>query len=128
MFGKSYREPEPEENLETTIENQLSNNPMDDERSSFSQDTTRIESSVSQVKTEETTELDTSEVVNNVEKISRIVSPYFIVLIGLALYRENVLIGIILIGMGLLFLLKVSTKDIATFFKWVKNLLGFDDN
>ncbi|MDJ0648951.1 MAG: hypothetical protein QNJ60_09605 [Xenococcaceae cyanobacterium MO_188.B19] len=128
MFGKSYREPEPEENLETTTLNQSSNSPMNDMGSSFTENETRLQSSFSQAETEEINDLDTPEVVNNVEKISRIVSPYFIALIGLALYKENVLIGTVLIGIGLLFLLKVSTQDIGNFFKWVKSFLGFDDN
>ncbi len=128
MFGKSYREPEPEENLETTSLNQSSNTPMNDARSSFAETATRLQSSVSQTETEEISDLETSEVVNNVEKISRIVSPYFIVLIGLALYKENLLIGTVLIGIGMLFLLKVSKKDIGNFFGWIKNLLGFDEN
>ncbi len=128
MFGKSYREPEPEENLETTTLNQSSNSPMNDMGSSFTENETRLQSSMSTAETEEINDLDTPEVVSNVEKISRIVSPYFIALIGLALYKENVLIGTVLIGIGLLFLLKVSTQDIGNFFKWVKSFLGFDDN
>ncbi len=128
MFGKSYREPEPEENLETTTFNQSPNNPMNDMGSSFTENKTRMQSSVSETESEEIGDLDTPEVVNNVEKISRIVSPYFIVLIGVALYRENFLIGTVLIGMGMLFLLKVSTKDIGKFFNWTKKFLGFDEN
>ena len=128
MFGKSYREPKPEDNLDPTVSNPSSNNPMTDRRPNFSETTTKIQSPVSQVETEENNKLDTSEVVNNVENISRIVSPYFIVLIGLALYRENLLIGTVLIGMGILFLLKVSRNDINNFFNWIKNLLGFGEN
>ena len=67
-----------------------------------------------------------SELVNTVEKISRIVSPYFVVLVGLALYENNFLIGGILIIVGILSLFKVSTKDIAVFFEWIKNFFGFE--
>jgi len=52
------------------------------------------------------------EVVNTVEKISRIVSPYFIVIVGLILYDSNFLIGSILIIVGILSLLKVTWQDI----------------
>ena len=66
-----------------------------------------------------------SELVNTVEKISRIVSPYFVVIVGLSLYENNFLIGTILIVVGILALLKVSTKDITTFVEWVKKFFGF---
>ena len=69
-----------------------------------------------------------SELVNTVEKISRIASPYFVVIVGLALYENNFLIGTILILVGILSLLKVSTKDVAVFLEWVKNFLGFSNN
>lgn len=69
-----------------------------------------------------------SELVNTIEKISRIVSPYFVVIVGLALYENNFLIGTILILVGILSLLKVSTKDVAVFLEWVKNFLGFSNN
>jgi hypothetical protein len=68
-----------------------------------------------------------SELVSTIEKISRIVSPYFVVVVGLALYDSNFLIGTILILVGILSLLKVSTKDVATFFEWIKNFLGFSN-
>ncbi|MGF1540659.1 MAG: hypothetical protein ACFCU5_09450 [Pleurocapsa sp.] len=68
-----------------------------------------------------------SELVNTVEKISRIVSPYFVVVVGLALYENNFFIGTILILVGILSLLKVSTKDIVTFLEWMKNFLGFSN-
>jgi hypothetical protein len=65
-----------------------------------------------------------SELVIAVEKISRIVSPYFIVIVGLSLYENNFLIGTILIVVGILSLFKVSTKDVAKFLEWLKNFLG----
>ena len=64
------------------------------------------------------------ELVSTVEKISRIVSPYFIAVVGLALYENNFLIGTILIVVGILSLLKVSTNDVGNFLEWLKNFLG----
>ncbi|HEY9770897.1 MAG TPA: hypothetical protein V6C71_20795 [Coleofasciculaceae cyanobacterium] len=68
--------------------------------------------------------VEDKEVVTTVEKISRIVSPYFIAIVGLALYENNFLIGTILIVVGILSLLKVSTKDVGNFLEWLKNFLG----
>jgi hypothetical protein len=51
------------------------------------------------------------EIVTIVEKISNILSPYFIVLVGLFLYKNNVFLGTILIIVGILSLLKISWKD-----------------
>ena len=65
-----------------------------------------------------------NELVSTVERISRIVSPYFIAVVGLALYKENFLIGTILILVGILSLLKVTTQDVANFLEWLKNFLG----
>lgn len=64
------------------------------------------------------------ELVSTVEKVSRIVSPYFIAIVGLALYEHNVLIGTILIIVGILSLLKISTNDVGNFLEWLKNFLG----
>ena len=74
------------------------------------------------LQTEET--LADKELVTTVEKISRIVSPYFIAIVGLALYENNFLIGTILIVVGILSLLKVSTNDVGNFLEWLKNFLG----
>jgi hypothetical protein len=67
-----------------------------------------------------------SIVVNNIEKISTILSPYFIVIVGLALYENNFLIGTFLIVLGILSLLKVSFQDIGKFVQWLKNLFGLE--
>ena len=67
-------------------------------------------------------EPDQPEVVNVVEKISGIVSPYFIVLVGLFLYEDNFLIGTGLITIGIFSLLKISVQDIS---KWVKSASQF---
>ena len=64
------------------------------------------------------------ELVSTVERISRIVSPYFIAIVGLALYESNFLLGTIFILIGVLSLLKVSTQDVANFLEWLKNFLG----
>ena len=69
-------------------------------------------------------ESEKSELVGNVEKISRIISPYFIVLIGLGLYDSNFLLGLILIVTGILYLFKVSTRDIAHAWEWLRDTLG----
>lgn len=68
--------------------------------------------------------IESNELVSTVEKISRVVSPYFVAIVGLALYKENFLIGTILILVGILSLLKVSTRDIGNFLEWLKNFLG----
>ncbi len=131
MFGKSYRTPNPEE-PSTNILNQPGINPLSDtdEENVIAENKSEVKPSfVSQKEQKiEVSDLDTPEVVNNVEKISRIVAPYFIALIGLSLYRDNFLIGTILIATGLVSLFKVSTKDVATFFTWVKGFLGFGEN
>ncbi|MGK7915675.1 MAG: hypothetical protein AB4038_09025 [Prochloraceae cyanobacterium] len=56
--------------------------------------------------------LEKSELMNKVETVSTIVSPYFIVVVGLLLYDKNFLLSLILLATGILALLKVSFKDI----------------
>lgn len=72
----------------------------------------------------QTSEIEDRELVSTVEKISRIVSPYFIAIVGLALYESNFLLGTIFILVGVLSLLKVSTQDVGNFLEWLKNFLG----
>ena len=72
----------------------------------------------------QTSEIEDQELVSTVEKISRIVSPYFIAIVGLALYERNFLFGTIFILVGILSLLRVSTKDVGNFLEWLKNFLG----
>jgi hypothetical protein len=74
------------------------------------------------LQTEEITE--DKELVSTVERVSRIVSPYFIAIVGLALYENNFLIGTVLIVVGILSLLKISTNDVGNFLEWLKNFLG----
>ena len=84
--------------------------------------------SSSETATSEASEVVNSELVNTVEKISRIIAPYFIVVVGLSLYDDNFLIGGILIIVGILSLFKVSLQDVTKAFNSVKNFLGLSDN
>ncbi len=124
MFGKSSREtpkseiptvPEVTPSSSLNIENDFSPNLPFPESSP-------------ETSTPEVSEVVNSELVNTVEKISRIVSPYFIVVVGLSLYDDNFLIGGILILVGILSLFKVSPQDVTNAFNSVKNFLGLGDN
>ncbi len=111
MFGKSPREPE-KPTMSDLKDIKLS--PPTTANLTPPQDTL--------LQTEEIVE--DKELVSTVERISRIVSPYFIAIIGLALYENNFLIGTILIVVGILSLLKVSTNDVGNFLEWLKKFLG----
>ncbi|MEN9869275.1 MAG: hypothetical protein RLZZ171_258 [Cyanobacteriota bacterium] len=111
MFGKSPREPQ-KPTMSDLKDIKLS--PPTTVNLTSPQDTL--------LQTEEITE--DKELVSTVERISRIVSPYFIAIVGLALYENNFLIGTILIVVGILSLLKVSTNDVGNFLEWLKNFLG----
>ncbi|MDJ0900266.1 MAG: hypothetical protein QNJ55_15795 [Xenococcus sp. MO_188.B8] len=124
MFGKSSREtskseisatPEVESSTNLNVDNDFSPN------ISFPE-------SLPETSTSASSEVVNSELVNTVEKISRIVSPYFIVVVGLSLYDDNFLIGGILIVVGILSLFKVSLQDLTNLFNQVKKFLGFGDN
>ncbi|MEB3227078.1 MAG: hypothetical protein VKJ27_01730 [Synechocystis sp.] len=62
------------------------------------------------------------ESVQVVEKISNIVSPYFIVIVGLLLYENNFLIGTTLIFIGIFSLLKLSWQDLQ---RLINQVLSF---
>ena len=111
MFGKSPREPE-KPTMSDLKDIKLS--PPTTANLTPPQDTL--------LQTEEIVE--DKELVSTVERISRIVSPYFIAIVGLALYENNFLIGTILIVVGILSLLKVSTNDVGNFLEWLKKFLG----
>ena len=111
MFGKSPREPE-KPTMSDLKDIKLS--PPTTANLTPPQDTL--------LQTEEVVE--DKELVSTVERISRIVSPYFIAIVGLALYENNFLIGTILIIVGILSLLKVSTNDVGNFLEWLKKFLG----
>lgn len=68
------------------------------------------------------TETQQPEVVIITAKISQIITPYFVVLVGLYLYDSNFLIGIILIGLGIASLLNFSGED---FKKAIASFLAF---
>ncbi len=129
MFGKSSREtskseiaatPEVESSTNLNVDNDFSPNIPFPE--SLPETSTSASSEIVN------SEVVNSELVNTVEKISRIVSPYFIVVVGLSLYDDNFLIGGILIVVGILSLFKVSLQDLTNLFNQVKTFLGFGDN
>ena len=116
MFGKTPREPENQEQFNFPNVNLQSDRPGEIYQAQNDQDTV-LQS-----------EPEKPEIVANAEKISRVLSPYFIVLIGLALYESNFLIGLLLIITGILYLLKVSMRDISNAIEWVKDTLGIGGN
>jgi hypothetical protein len=65
------------------------------------------------------------ELIKLVEKISGILSPYFVVIVGLYLYEDNFFFGTILVLTGILSLLKVSYEDI---WLWIDKVKGFWQN
>ncbi|GAB4526138.1 MAG: hypothetical protein Tsb0014_06090 [Pleurocapsa sp.] len=120
MFGKSPREPQ---KPETPNLQDIKLTPPSSPKDLNSQQDTLL-----QTESEITPVVEDSDLVHTVEKISRVVSPYFIVVVGLSLYDNNFLIGTILIVVGILSLLKVSTKDLAVFFEWIKNFFGLGNS
>ena len=115
MFGKSPREPQKPK--ASDLQDIKLSPPANNVNSTSPQDTL-LQTETVNIEEEE------NELVSTVEKISRIASPYFVVVVGLVLYENNFLIGTILILVGLLSLLKVSTKDVGNFLDWLKNFLG----
>ncbi|MGL5806170.1 MAG: hypothetical protein ACRC2R_13620 [Xenococcaceae cyanobacterium] len=112
MFGK-----EPQESEKTELKNMMfsASSPLEQsqqQKTVLQKDNPIVE------------ELEQPEVINIVEKISRIVSPYFIVIVGLSLYQNNFFIGTILILVGIFSLLKISSQDVARFLEWAKNFVG----
>ena len=93
------------------------------------EDTSQEDTELSKVSKREQASLDNNnpEIVNVVEKISGIVSPYFIVIVGLILYDDNFLLGLLLIAVGILSLLKISWQDIFGVFLDIKDGLTSDD-
>jgi hypothetical protein len=65
--------------------------------------------------------IEQPQLVKLVEKISGILSPYFIVIVGLYLSDNNFLFGSILIIIGILSLLKISYADI---WQWIQQIKG----
>lgn len=119
MFGKPPREPQKpamSDLKDIKLTPPTTTNPISDQRTNITppQDTL--------LQTKEI--IEDQELVSTVERISRIVSPYFIAIVGLALYESNFLLGTIFILVGVLSLLKVTTNDVGNFLEWLKNFLG----
>jgi hypothetical protein len=68
-----------------------------------------------------------SDRVADIEKISRIIAPYFTVLVGLYLYKSNFWIGFLFIGLGMLALLKISIADVKKAIAGIKSFLGLQE-
>ncbi|TVQ45127.1 MAG: hypothetical protein EA365_08655 [Gloeocapsa sp. DLM2.Bin57] len=72
------------------------------------------------------------EIVTVIEKISGVLSPYFIVLVGLYLYDNDswfsFLLGAVLIITGVVSILKISGDDVNKFLTWLKKTLGYDSD
>jgi hypothetical protein len=64
------------------------------------------------------------EAVTVTEKISKILSPYFIVLVGLFLYDRNSFIGFILVAIGVLSILGFSWNNLPKTIAEIQKLLG----
>lgn len=96
----------------------------------FSQESEQSEINMAMNDTESTLSKSNNqpEVVNVVEKISGILSPYFIVLVGLFLYDNNFLIGTLLIFVGIFSLLKLSWKDITLVLDKIQSFFKSDSN
>lgn len=121
MFSKGSKEDQsakPNDNpnpkvSDFTIPNQKINNPNPQKMPSSPLTTNQVE-------------LEQPQLVKLVEKISGILSPYFIVIVGLYLYDNNFLFGSLLILIGILSLLKVSYQDILGWIEQIKSF--FTDN
>ncbi len=106
MFSKSNKESNQPKNLEI-------------------QDLMIKDSSQNQEEINTNTDEEQPQIVRLVEKISGILSPYFIVIVGLYLYDDNFLFGTIFIFIGIFSLFKISSKDIQ---KWIEQIKGFFNN
>ncbi len=127
MFGKSTREtPKPQDTPSVPDLKLPENLVLDSQPQAKSLAAQPSPQAVAEPATVETAE--STELVTTVEKISRIVSPYFIAIVGLSLYGDNFFLGTILISVGILSLLKVSAKDVAAFLEWLKDFLGFGED
>ncbi len=121
MFGRQPKEEQSQENMEIPdimfpSESELLETAEDD--TELSEISNRQQLGLTQ---------ETPEIVTIVEKISGIVSPYFIVVVGLILSDDNFLLGILLIAIGILSLLKISLMDIIEFFLDIKEGLTSDE-
>ena len=76
----------------------------------------------------ESPESGNSDRVADFDKISRIIAPYFTVLVGLYLYQSNFWLGFLFIGLGMFALLKISIADIQKAIAAIKSFLGLADS
>ena len=125
MFGKPRENPKPE--TPAIPELKLPENFVMDSDRQEAKSLAKANLKSSNIPNMEVEETAASELVDKVEKISRIASPYFIAIVGLTLYDDNFFLGTILIAVGTLSLLKVTARDVAIFLEWLKNFLGFSD-
>ena len=117
MFSKGNKE-----NQET----QVQNNPQIDDLILSNPETPETNySSISSASNNDDSETEQPQLVKLVEKISGILSPYFIVIVGLYLYDDNFLFGTVLIIVGIMSLLKISYQDIK---QWIEQIKGFFNN
>lgn len=93
------------------------------------EEATEDDTELSQISNIEDSSIDEEnpEIVTIVEKISGIVSPYFIVVVGLILFDDSFFLGLILVTVGILSLLKISLTDIIALFIEIKEGLTSDD-
>lgn len=91
--------------------------------------TPALEAKIVPSQTSESVKLESlkSDRVADFEKISRIIAPYFTVLVGLYLYESNFWIGFLFIGLGMLALLKISIADIKKAIAGIKSFLGLQE-
>ncbi|WP_069791732.1 hypothetical protein A5482_012985 [Cyanobacterium sp. IPPAS B-1200] len=68
------------------------------------------------------------QTVKLVEKISAILSPYFIVIVGLYLSDASFLIGFVLVVIGILSLLKISLQDVMGLVSKAKGVIAGKDD
>ncbi|MDJ0717434.1 MAG: hypothetical protein QNJ54_24985 [Prochloraceae cyanobacterium] len=64
--------------------------------------------------------LEKSELVNKAETINAVISPYFLVIVGLLLYDKNFFLGLGLLIIGLLSLFRITFQDILALFENIK--------
>ncbi|MDJ0579409.1 hypothetical protein [Crocosphaera sp.] len=121
MFGRQPKEDQSPENME--IPDIMF--PSESELEETAEDDTELSKITNRKQLSVTTE--NPEIVTIVEKISGIVSPYFIVVVGLILSDDNFLLGILLIAIGILSLLRISLTDIVEFFLDIKEGLTSDE-
>lgn len=119
MFGRQPQKNQPQDNIDLELDEINFSRQKSPSIAETQQQPTVLQNELTPEK---------SELVNTVEKISRIISPYFVVIVGLSVYEKNFLIGTILILVGILSLLKVTARDVATFFEWLKSFLGLSNS